>query len=226
MLENPWQFRVNLAWSRPCTQLPFPPSPTAAAWRTFRRFRSKFFGRSPRPALRNYSARSSEYRQGAAERRASLSVRRDESSAAGVPSDAEKFWKERPFRSGAAEPVTTACEISHRPLSVTRSMTGNVWTRRRPCDRPSRISISSIARYLRTLVDVGLEGAVKTSGAKGVHVFVPIDDQAPLEDAAAATERRRAHETPPCRCCAPRRWSLRSQLRRPLRGEHRGPGRA
>jgi bifunctional non-homologous end joining protein LigD len=37
------------------------------------------------------------------------------------------------------------------------------------------------------LVDVGLEGAVKTSGAKGVHVFVPIDDQPPPEDAAAAT---------------------------------------
>src|SRR5438270_12974322 len=37
------------------------------------------------------------------------------------------------------------------------------------------------------LADVGLEGAVKTSGAKGVHVFVPIDDHASLEDAAAAT---------------------------------------
>jgi bifunctional non-homologous end joining protein LigD len=37
------------------------------------------------------------------------------------------------------------------------------------------------------LADVGLEGVVKTSGAKGVHVFVPIDDQAPAEDAAAAT---------------------------------------
>jgi len=31
------------------------------------------------------------------------------------------------------------------------------------------------------------EGALKTSGAKGVHVFVPIDDQPPLEDSAAAT---------------------------------------
>jgi len=39
----------------------------------------------------------------------------------------------------------------------------------------------------RALADVGLEGAVKTSGAKGVHVFVPIDDQASPEDSAAAT---------------------------------------
>jgi len=37
------------------------------------------------------------------------------------------------------------------------------------------------------LADVGLEGVVKTSGAKGVHVFVPVDDQAPPEDSAAAT---------------------------------------
>jgi bifunctional non-homologous end joining protein LigD len=39
----------------------------------------------------------------------------------------------------------------------------------------------------QALADAGLEGAVKTSGAKGVHVFVPIDDQPPPEDAAAAT---------------------------------------
>jgi bifunctional non-homologous end joining protein LigD len=38
----------------------------------------------------------------------------------------------------------------------------------------------------QALADLGLEGAVKTSGAKGVHVFVPID-QASLEDSAAAT---------------------------------------
>ena len=41
--------------------------------------------------------------------------------------------------------------------------------------------------FVSALTDAGLEGAVKTSGAKGMHVFVPIDDQAPLEDAAAAT---------------------------------------
>jgi bifunctional non-homologous end joining protein LigD len=39
----------------------------------------------------------------------------------------------------------------------------------------------------QALADVGLAGAVKTSGAKGVHVFVPIDDQASFEDCAAAT---------------------------------------
>lgn len=39
----------------------------------------------------------------------------------------------------------------------------------------------------QALQDVGLAGAVKTSGAKGVHVFVPIDDAASPEDAAAAT---------------------------------------
>lgn len=39
----------------------------------------------------------------------------------------------------------------------------------------------------QVLADVGLRGAVKTSGAKGLHVFVPIDDQASMEDSAAAT---------------------------------------
>jgi bifunctional non-homologous end joining protein LigD len=37
----------------------------------------------------------------------------------------------------------------------------------------------------QALADAGLAGAVKTSGAKGVHVFVPVD--APLDDVAAAT---------------------------------------
>jgi bifunctional non-homologous end joining protein LigD len=39
----------------------------------------------------------------------------------------------------------------------------------------------------QALADVGLQGAVKTSGAKGVHVFVPIDDRPAPEDSAAAT---------------------------------------
>jgi bifunctional non-homologous end joining protein LigD len=44
-----------------------------------------------------------------------------------------------------------------------------------------------VAHLVRqALADVGLEGAVKTSGAKGLHVFLPIGDSAP-GDAAAAT---------------------------------------
>ena len=39
----------------------------------------------------------------------------------------------------------------------------------------------------QALTDSGLDGAVKTSGAKGVHVFVPIDDAAAVDDVAAAT---------------------------------------
>jgi DNA ligase D len=39
----------------------------------------------------------------------------------------------------------------------------------------------------QALADSGLSGAVKTSGAKGVHVIVPIVDTIPIEDAAAAT---------------------------------------
>ena len=37
------------------------------------------------------------------------------------------------------------------------------------------------------LTDAGLRSAVKTSGAKGVHVFVPLDSRVAIEDAAAAT---------------------------------------
>jgi bifunctional non-homologous end joining protein LigD len=44
------------------------------------------------------------------------------------------------------------------------------------------------ARLVRTVLeDVGLEGAVKTSGAKGVHVFVPIERRVEMNDAAAVT---------------------------------------
>ena len=39
----------------------------------------------------------------------------------------------------------------------------------------------------RALADTGLAGAVKTSGAKGLHVFVPLADGQDVEDVAAAT---------------------------------------
>ncbi len=44
------------------------------------------------------------------------------------------------------------------------------------------------ARAVRqALSDAGLSGAIKTSGAKGLHVFVPIDPETTFEDSAAAT---------------------------------------
>jgi DNA ligase D-like protein (predicted polymerase) len=47
------------------------------------------------------------------------------------------------------------------------------------------VAVAHLVR--RALADCGLAGAVKTSGAKGVHVFVPVDDAAPVEDVAGAT---------------------------------------
>ncbi|MDT5033091.1 MAG: bifunctional non-ous end joining protein LigD [Actinoplanes sp.] len=44
------------------------------------------------------------------------------------------------------------------------------------------------ARLVRqALADAGMTGAVKTSGSKGVHVFVPLEPDVKVEDVAAAT---------------------------------------
>jgi DNA ligase D len=50
-----------------------------------------------------------------------------------------------------------------------------------------QLAVQAAHLVRQALVDLGLAGAVKTSGAKGVHVYVPIDDKATIEDAAAAT---------------------------------------
>src|SRR3712207_9174951 len=47
------------------------------------------------------------------------------------------------------------------------------------------VRAASLVRH--ALADLGLDSAVKTSGAQGVHVFVPVAEDVALEDAAAAT---------------------------------------
>jgi bifunctional non-homologous end joining protein LigD len=55
-----------------------------------------------------------------------------------------------------------------------------------PSGEEFSLAVHAAQLVRQTLADVGLEGAAKTSGAKGVHVFIPIRDT-PTEDAAAAT---------------------------------------
>ena len=58
-------------------------------------------------------------------------------------------------------------------------------------DPPAEAGFDAVARVAqlvrRALADAGLAGAVKTSGAKGLHVFVPVAQPASGEEIAAAT---------------------------------------
>jgi DNA ligase D len=56
-----------------------------------------------------------------------------------------------------------------------------------PTDDDFGAVVAAALLVRQVLADCGLAGAVKTSGAKGVHVFVPVDHSAPVEDIAAAT---------------------------------------
>ena len=56
-----------------------------------------------------------------------------------------------------------------------------------PDGDPFPMAVHAAHLVRQALVDASLEGAVKTSGAKGVHVFVPIAGGAPVDEAAAAT---------------------------------------
>lgn len=56
-----------------------------------------------------------------------------------------------------------------------------------PGDDAFGMAVRAAHLVRQALADVGLAGAVKTSGAKGVHVFVPVAGGAAVEEAAAAT---------------------------------------
>jgi bifunctional non-homologous end joining protein LigD len=50
-----------------------------------------------------------------------------------------------------------------------------------------QLAVGAAQLVRQALDDAGLVGAVKTSGAKGLHVFIPIDTQGTVDDVAAAT---------------------------------------
>ncbi|MFF0144033.1 DNA polymerase domain-containing protein [Amycolatopsis sulphurea] len=56
-----------------------------------------------------------------------------------------------------------------------------------PEGAPFGVAVAAARLVRRALADVGLSGALKTSGAKGVHVFVPLDAGQSFADVAAAT---------------------------------------
>ncbi len=55
-----------------------------------------------------------------------------------------------------------------------------------PAGSPFQTAVRAARLVGEALAEVGMAGAVKTSGAKGLHVFVPIQDAA-IDDAAGAT---------------------------------------
>ena len=54
-------------------------------------------------------------------------------------------------------------------------------------DDSFRLAVRAAYLVRQALDDTGLAGAVTTSGAKGVHVIVPLDEKPGIEDVAAAT---------------------------------------
>jgi bifunctional non-homologous end joining protein LigD len=56
-----------------------------------------------------------------------------------------------------------------------------------PVEDGFRLAVRAAEVVHRALADAGLEGAVKTSGAKGVHIFVPLTEGTSTEDAALAS---------------------------------------
>ncbi|HEX5401899.1 MAG TPA: ATP-dependent DNA ligase [Pseudonocardiaceae bacterium] len=75
----------------------------------------------------------------------------------------------------------------HVPLMLDQHVTHLVMD----IDPPVADDFTSVIRAAhlvrQALTDSGLSGAVKTSGAKGVHVFVPIEASTAVDDVAAAT---------------------------------------
>ena len=81
--------------------------------------------------------------------------------------------------------------VEYHPTLVTASSLDRATHLVLDLDPPEGAGFAMAARAAHlvhaVLAELRLDGAVKTSGAKGVHVFVPIADDVTLEDAAGAT---------------------------------------
>ncbi|HVJ97726.1 MAG TPA: non-homologous end-joining DNA ligase [Acidimicrobiia bacterium] len=86
--------------------------------------------------------------------------------------------------------------IEYHPTLVTAShpdrVTHLVLDLDPPVGAPFAQAVAAARLVRAALAELGLEGAVKTSGAKGVHVFVPVTEETGLE-AAALASRAIAH---------------------------------
>jgi DNA ligase D len=56
-----------------------------------------------------------------------------------------------------------------------------------PAAEAFHLAVAAAHLVRQVLAGAGLTGAVKTSGAKGLHIFVPVDDRSSMGDCAAAT---------------------------------------
>jgi len=82
--------------------------------------------------------------------------------------------------------------IEYHPTLVTASRSDRVTHLVLDLDPPEGseafgLAVQAAHAVRQALQDAGLEGAVKTSGAKGVHVFVPVDESAEPHDVFGAT---------------------------------------
>jgi bifunctional non-homologous end joining protein LigD len=80
--------------------------------------------------------------------------------------------------------------VEFHPM-VLRGSTGAVTHLVLDLDPPEGAAFGAVVRAASAvrgaLTDSGLEGAVKTSGAKGLHIVVPVVESTAVDDAAAAT---------------------------------------
>jgi bifunctional non-homologous end joining protein LigD len=81
--------------------------------------------------------------------------------------------------------------VEYHPTLVTASRPHHVTHLVLDLDPPATDAFPMVVRTAhlvrQALTDAGLEGAVKTTGSKGVHIYVPVADDVTPEDAAAAT---------------------------------------